>query len=876
MAIVLCLTACSTWRVIASCEPTISRMRSGRISILPKCSSSRRYNCPRTTHICRGRKRWPVSRSRPDPRIALRYVFGAIGAALLVFLVVHAGPRALLENAKVVGWGLLLVIGLSGLSHVLKAWAWRLTLPSEAHYPFSRMFGLRLVSEAIGQLGFPGVVAGEATRVTLLGSEIPLASRILSVTLDRGLFIACGAIVTICGITTGLLLLSLSNALRIYTALLAISFLGIVFAAALAVIKGWPLLSGPARALGSVPWVGRWVQSKESLIGSVEEQLLQFHRERPSPFWGSVALNFACHGLAITEVYLILLLMGKHVAWTGALIFESLTKLINLAGSLTPGNVGIYEGGTMVIAGLFGLSGPVGLTLGLCRRVRGIFWTVVGVLSFFMVSRSVGHFKTSGSSGPARENSPAPFEEPRSHASCEASPETTTAIILADGYDDTGGFTPELAHVGTLPIILRAILQAQGVNASRIIVASSGLARIVIRRELLRTGRLPERVEWFEIGERGQLPQLVGQVAADSDRTLLVSACTAYHPCLFEMIRDWDGRGEAMALTTHGQFVGITSFSRRAALQIARKCPACVETPVELYAWFKPSHPVVFKEVAAELWQAVSAPRDRLIAERKLNRWLVKPTDGLFARMNRRISIPISRQLIRYPITPNMVTLFTLGVSFMAGVFFARGGYWNTVMGALLSVWASILDGCDGEVARLKLQVSKLGCWLETICDYLYYLFIFVGMSIGLTRSRGTEAYLVWGGFLFVGAVASFLAVGSARHRFASSHPEKFLDLWQKKADKQKRNPLMYIARQTEFIIRRCFLPYALLAFAVLNIMHVAFIASAIGANLVWIIALYSYRVLSKPASRVPSPAAKRHGHSRVGGALLMSAHDAD
>ena len=52
----------------------------------------------------------------------------------------------------------------------------------------------------------------------------------------------------------------------------------------------------------------------------------------------------------------------------------------------------------------------------------------------------------------------------------------------------------------------------------------------------------------------------------------------------------------------------------------------------------------------------------------------------------------------------------------------------------------------------------------------------------------------------------------------------------------------MYIARQTEFIIRRCFLPCALLAFAVLNIMHVAFIASAIGAKIVLIIALYSYR----------------------------------
>ena len=112
------------------------------------------------------------------------------------------------------------------------------------------------------------------------------------------------------------------------------------------------------------------------------------------------------------------------------------------------------------------------------------------------------------------------------------------------------------------------------------------------------------------------------------------------------------------------------------------------------------------------------------------------------------------------------------------------------VIGGLLSVWASILDGCDGEVARLKLQVSNFGCWLETICDYLYYLFIFVGMSIGLTRSRGTEAYLVWGGALIIGAVVSFLVVGAARHRFASSHPEKFLALWQEESGKTETQPL--------------------------------------------------------------------------------------
>jgi phosphatidylglycerophosphate synthase len=664
--------------------------------------------------------------------------------------------------------------------------------------------------------------------------------------------------------------LSLSNTLRLYAAVFALVFLGVLILATLAVKNRWPLLSGPAGALGSVPWIGPWVRKKESLIFSVEEKLLQFHRERPSAFWGSVALNFVCHALAITEVYLILLFMGINVTWTRALILEAFTKLINVAGALTPGNVGVYEGGIMLIAALFGLSGSVGLTLGLCRRVRSLFWTLVGVLSFFVVSRSAGQRNKAAVSGPAREDSPPPLKESRSKSTCESCPETTAAIIFAGAYHDTRDFTPELSHVGTLPIILRAILQAQSVNASRIIVASSGLTGRVIRRELLRTRRLPNKVEWFELdGSRGLLAGLLGRVAADADRILLVSGCAAYHPSLLEMVRQWDCQGEAMALTTGSQFVGIAALSRQGALDIAIDCPLYVETPVELYASLNRRHSVLLKPVQEHMWQSVTAPDDRVLAERKLDGWLVKATDGLFARMNRRISIPISRQLIKFPITPNMVTLFTLGVSFLSGVFFALGGYWSILIGALLSVWASILDGCDGEVARLKLQASKFGCWLETICDYLYYLFIFAGMSIGLTKSRGTEAYLVWGGFLLFGALASFLAVSSARHRFASSQPEKFLDLWQKKADKQTTNPLMYLARNTEFIIRRCFLPYALLAFAALNLIRFAFIASAVGANVVWIVALYSYYKLSRPSPSVALPAVKRDRRESVTGGVF-------
>jgi phosphatidylglycerophosphate synthase len=261
-------------------------------------------------------------------------------------------------------------------------------------------------------------------------------------------------------------------------------------------------------------------------------------------------------------------------------------------------------------------------------------------------------------------------------------------------------------------------------------------------------------------------------------------------------------------------------------------------------------HSVTNLAVPEEQWQRVNTPEDRLSAERKLDRWLVKPTDGIYARLNRRISIPISRQLIKFPITPNMVSIFTLGVGVASAGFFAYGGYWSTLLGAFLCLFASILDGSDGEVARLKLQESDFGCWLETICDYAFYFFLLVGMTIGQWRSSGTRTYLAYGGLLLFGALASFLALGWERRRLASGRPEQLLKIWQTHAESRPSNPFLYFGRRLEFIVRRCFFPYALLVFALFNLMNVAFILSVIGANLVWPIALYSSRAFARPRSQ--------------------------
>ena len=418
-----------------------------------------------------------------------------------------------------------------------------------------------------------------------------------------------------------------------------------------------------------------------------------------------------------------------------------------------------------------------------------------------------------------------------------------------------GSLGSRLPRVGALPVLLRAILGAQKAGARRIAVVVDRDARSSIARSLQSTRRLPTSVEWFELETvETSLTSLLGQIIGAGDSTVvLISGDRTYHPSLHRRAAEWNGNGGALALRTGNQLVGIYALSGAVAQDLANG-QASIHSLDELDACLASTHSVETEPVDEAKWQRVSTFEERVAAEQKLDSWLVKPTDGIFARMNRRVSIPISRQLIKFPITPNMVSLFTLGVSFMAGVYFALGGYWNALLGAVLSVFASILDGSDGEVARLKLQESDFGCWLETICDQLYYLMIFAGMTIGLTRSSGTRTYLVWGGLLLLGAVLSFLVTSLQRHRLTNGRPEQLLGIWQTQAERRRSNPFLYLGRHTEFIIRRCFLPYLILFFALFNITNVLLVLAALGANLVWPIALYSHLTFSPAQRPVAAP----------------------
>ena len=335
------------------------------------------------------RKGGTAPRLRSLIQLSLRFFAALLGLGLLGYLVFRSGPGAVWKQLQAVGWGFALVILLGGLSQLAKTCAWRQAFTCEiSRLSWSRSFVAQLISDGIGQFGVAGKVVGEGARISLLGRAVPLSNTLSAGAIDAALHTFSAVVVTVLGISAILMIGPASVRWRVYAALLITVLVSVVILAAVALRNRWQLVGHATRAIGRLPRLHTWVSDKQPIIDSAEDNLLSFRDEAPGAFWATLIFNLLWHMLAVLEVYIILRFMGAGFTVSGAFIVESLTKVINLVGALNPGNFGTYEGGSMLIAKMLGVTGTTGLTLALCRRARTVFWTGVGAICVIVMKKA--------------------------------------------------------------------------------------------------------------------------------------------------------------------------------------------------------------------------------------------------------------------------------------------------------------------------------------------------------------------------------------------------------------------------------------------------------------------------------------------------------
>jgi phosphatidylglycerophosphate synthase len=236
----------------------------------------------------------------------------------------------------------------------------------------------------------------------------------------------------------------------------------------------------------------------------------------------------------------------------------------------------------------------------------------------------------------------------------------------------------------------------------------------------------------------------------------------------------------------------------------------------------------------ARLAIRLTASEDLPAAEATIRRSSYKDTDARLARFNRRFSLPLSVALIRTPLTANQLSVMLVALGLYSAWLFSLGHYWTGVLGGFLSLAASVLDGCDGEIARLKYQESALGCWIETVGDYSYYLAIFAGLTVGAVRQTGSALFYWLGGIALLGTLLSFGLLIFLRARITNGQPERLHAIAR---DRFTAEPNWWsrLIWRLAFAATRAAMPYGIFALALVYALPVVVGLAAIGANVYWI-----------------------------------------
>jgi phosphatidylglycerophosphate synthase len=161
--------------------------------------------------------------------------------------------------------------------------------------------------------------------------------------------------------------------------------------------------------------------------------------------------------------------------------------------------------------------------------------------------------------------------------------------------------------------------------------------------------------------------------------------------------------------------------------------------------------------LAVPLGGAGSAPRlERALLDHLAAR--ASNDSYLAALIDRPLSRPLTRLLLRAPLTPSHVTLLGVALGLCGAAGLATVSYWGRLGGVLLLIASLALDCVDGDLARARLAQNPAGARLDLIGDYLVNLAVFAGLCIGLVR-EGLPPGGGWAAFGLVSGVGAAMAV---------------------------------------------------------------------------------------------------------------------
>jgi phosphatidylglycerophosphate synthase len=252
-----------------------------------------------------------------------------------------------------------------------------------------------------------------------------------------------------------------------------------------------------------------------------------------------------------------------------------------------------------------------------------------------------------------------------------------------------------------------------------------------------------ESADWIVAGLR-QLDRLalsLDEFAVASNAQGPIEVCLFWSPDLYESQR-WvpqHPRLTHLAFTTevaggpYDLVLGTRLFLYRKAL--GSLVESGTVPVVDELSWENCFNAAAFPPARTGFWEIIRDRNEIDRIEALFLRGSGKSQDGFVSRyLNRPLSRSLTRFLLGLEMSPNAWTWLIFPIPVVASLLLARGTYWSFVWGLVLFQVFSVLDGCDGEIARAKFMESERGRRLDDLFDVLSNVLLVLGLGYGLSR----------------------------------------------------------------------------------------------------------------------------------------------
>ena len=115
-------------------------------------------------------------------------------------------------------------------------------------------------------------------------------------------------------------------------------------------------------------------------INQMDELISDLYKNRKRDFFFSLSLEFFARILICVEVILMMQAINRPITFGDSVLIESLQSLISNLFFFMPMQMGAREGGFVIVYGILSIPLAYGVFVSLCKRIRELFWTLVGVV----------------------------------------------------------------------------------------------------------------------------------------------------------------------------------------------------------------------------------------------------------------------------------------------------------------------------------------------------------------------------------------------------------------------------------------------------------------------------------------------------------------